>query len=105
MVVLRWAHADAAQLEKDLRESRSAVRSGFNDAAHVIETHYDRATGAYVASTLTSDIENVDKQLAELRDMQRTRSDLFGGLITLLDETQAMIRDLHATAGEHRSNA
>lgn len=87
--------ADAAQLEKDLRESRSAVRSGFNDAAHVIEMHYDQATTKYVANTLTTEIESVDKQLAELRDMQQSRSDLFHGLIVLLEETRKMIHDLH----------
>jgi hypothetical protein len=92
--------ADAAQLEKDLRESRSAVRSGFNDAAHVIEAHYDQATGSYVASTLTTEVEAVDKQLAELRDMQQSRSDLFHGLIGLLEETREMIRDLHASKRE-----
>lgn len=89
--------ADAAQLEKDLRESRSAVRSGFNDAAHVIEMHFDQATGAYVASTLTTEIEAVDKQLAELRDMQQTRTALFRDLVGLLEETREMIHSLHAT--------
>jgi len=89
--------ADAAQLEKDLRESRSAVRSGFNDAAHVIEMHYDQATGAFVANTLTTEIEAVDKQLVDLRNMQQSRSDLFAELLSLLDETRFMIRDLHAS--------
>jgi len=91
--------ADAAQLEKDLRESRSAVRSGFNDAAHMIEMHYDQATGAYVASTLTKEVEDIDKQLTELRDMQRSRSELFQGIVGLLNETRELIRDLHASTG------
>jgi small GTP-binding protein len=89
--------ADAAQLEKDLRESRSAVRSGFNDAAHVIEMHYAQATEAYVASTLTTEIEAVDKQLAELREMQQSRTALFRDLVDLLEQTRGMIRDLHTT--------
>jgi GTP-binding protein EngB required for normal cell division len=89
--------ADAAQLETDLRESRSAVRSGFNDVAHVIEMHFDQATQAWVAETLRSEIEVVDKQLAELRDMQRTRTALFRDLIDLLEETRVMIRKLHTT--------
>ena len=88
--------ADAAQLEKDLRESRSAVRSGFNNAANVIETHYDQATGSFIASILTSEIEAIDKQLAELREMQRTRGALFSDLLGLLEETRTMIHDLHA---------
>ena len=88
--------ADAAQLEKDLRESRSAVRSWFNDAAHVSEMHYDQVTKTYVASNLTPGIEIVDKQLEELRDVQRQRSDLFHDLVGLLEETSNLIRDLHA---------
>lgn len=95
--------SDAAQLEKDLRESRSAVRSGFNDAAHVIEMHYEQATVSYVTSTLTTEIEAVDKQLAELRDMQQSRSGLFQGLVSLLEETRTMIRDLHATGAEEQA--
>jgi GTP-binding protein EngB required for normal cell division len=90
--------ADAAQREKDLRESRSAVRSGFNDAAHHIEMHYNQATEAYIASTLRAEIEIADKQLAELREMQRSRTALFRDLTELMEETNRMIRDLHTTA-------
>jgi hypothetical protein len=32
--------------------------------------------------------------------MQRTRSDLFDGLVTLLEESRSMIQDLHASAVE-----
>ncbi|WP_284035616.1 hypothetical protein [Neobacillus sp. 114] len=90
---------DAAQLEVDLRESRAAIRSGFNDAAHSIEMHFNEATGTYVAKTLTTQIENVDQQLAELRDMQQSRSDLFKTLVGLLERTRGLISSLH----EHES--
>jgi hypothetical protein len=92
--------ADAAQIEKELRESRAVGRSGFNDAAHAIELHYDQATGAYITSTLETEIETLDQQLAELRDMQKSRSDLFQSLIGLLQETRDMIRDLHTGTQE-----
>jgi GTP-binding protein EngB required for normal cell division len=92
--------ADAAQTERDLRESRSSVRSGFNDAAHVIEMHYEGAAGSYLASTLTTEIESVDKQLAELREMQQSRSTLFQGLNGLLQEAGVMIQNLHAGVQE-----
>lgn len=88
--------ADAAQLERDLRESRSAIRSGFNDAAHVIEMHFDKATQTFVANLISSDIENVDLQLKELRDLQQTRSDLFKNLVGLLEETRGLIQKIHA---------
>ena len=80
--------ADAAQLERDLRESRSAIRSGFNDAAHAIETHYDQSTDTFVANTITKEIESVDAQLAELRGMQRSRCQLFQNLIELLKQPE-----------------
>ena len=88
--------ADAAQFENDLRASRAAVRAGFNEAANEIEMHYDRATESYVATTLTSEIDALDKQLAELREMQQSRSKLFQGLNSLLDETRNIIRELHS---------
>lgn len=53
------------------------MRSGFNDAAHVIEMHFDKATQSFVSSAISSEIENVDSQLNELRNLQQTRSDLF----------------------------
>lgn len=93
--------ADAAQLEIDLRESRALIRNGFNDAAHAIETHFDKATGAYITETFNPEIESVDKQLSELREMQQTRSNLFQNLSDLLEETRCMIKELHInnTAG------
>ncbi len=92
--------ADAAQLEVDLRESRSAVRSGFNDAAHVIEMHFDKATQSFVSSAISSEIENVDSQLDELRNLQQTRSDLFQNLLGLLEETRELIKSIHSTESE-----
>lgn len=87
---------DAAQRDKDLRESRSAIRTGFNDAAHEIEVHYDTATGQFVSKMIAPEIVVVDKQLAELRSVLVTKSTLFEELSTLLTETQDFIRDLHA---------
>jgi GTPase Era involved in 16S rRNA processing len=87
--------ADAAQLEIDLRESRALIRNGFNDAAHAIETHFDKATGVYITETFDPEIESVDKQLSELREMQQLRSDLFQHLSELLKETKSLIKELH----------
>ncbi len=92
--------ADAAQLEVDLRESRSAVRSGFNDAAHVIEMHFDKSTQSFLSSTISSEIENVDSQLDELRNLQQTRSSLFQNLLSLLEETRDLIKRIHSTENE-----
>ncbi len=87
--------AGQAKLEADLRESRSAVRAGFNDVANVIEIHFDKATGAYVAKTIGERLGEVDRQLAELREMQQSRGDLFQDLVGLLDDARALIRHMH----------
>jgi GTP-binding protein EngB required for normal cell division len=95
-VLLQWKEdADAAQLEHDLRESRTALRGGFSDAAYQIEMHYDSATKTYVVETLTAEIGFLDRQLAEIREMQRSKSELFRILEGLLGETREMIRGLH----------
>lgn len=88
--------ADATKLAADLRESRSAVRAGFNDVANVIEMHFDKATGTFVAKTIGQRLAEVDQQLAELREMQQSRGNLFQDLVGLLDDTRALIRDMHA---------
>lgn len=92
--------ADAAQLEVDLRDSRSAVRTGFNDATHVIEMHFDKATQLFVSSTISSEIEEVGSQLDELRNLQQTRSNLFQNLLGLLEETRGLIKNIHSTKEE-----
>ena len=74
----------------------SAIRSGFNDAAHVIEMHCDHAAGARVAGALTKENEAVDVQLSELKEMQRSQGQLFKNLVGLLDETRTTIRELHS---------
>lgn len=91
--------ADAAKLEVDLRESRSAVRAGFNEAANVIEMHFDTATSTYVAQTLGAQISEIDKRLAELRQMQTSRDSMFEHLVELLEDVQTLIRDMHERAG------
>ena len=87
--------ADATKLEIDLRESRSAVRAGFNEAANVIDMHFDETTSAYVSQTIGLRLADVDQQLAELREMRQSRGSLFNDLIRLLEDTRTLIRDMH----------
>ena len=68
---------DAAKLEQDLRESRAAVRAGFDEAAHAVELHYDKETDKYVDQTIGKRIAEIDEELEELRNMQESRSGLF----------------------------
>ena len=89
--------ADADKLEQELRESRAAVRAGFDEAANAIELHFDEETNTYVAETIGQRLEEVDKQLEELRDMQQSRSDLFQELNGLLEDTRELISEMHVS--------
>lgn len=89
--------ADAAKLERELREGRAAVRAGFDEAAHAVELHYDKATGTYVDQTIGQRIAEIDEELEELRNMQRSRSDLFQELNRLLEETKRLISEMHSS--------
>ena len=88
--------ADAAKLESDLRESRVAVRAGFDDAAYEIELHFDKATGAYVDQTIGQRLTEVDKQIKELSSLRQSRGNLFQELDGLLDETRGLISEMHS---------
>jgi len=88
--------ADAKKLDTDLRESRSAVRIGFNDAANAIETHFGKVAEDYVSQVIGKRLAEIDRQLAELRNMQQSRDSLYQNLLILLEETQFLIRDMHA---------
>ncbi len=87
--------ADRAKLEAELRESRSAVRAGFSEAAQAIEMHFDQVTGTYVTETIGRQLAEVDQQLADLGKMQQSRGILFQDLEQLLDMTGALIREIH----------
>ena len=88
--------ADAAKLEQELREGRAAVRAGFDEAAHAIELHYDKATDTYVDQTIGKRIAEIDGELEELRNMQESRSGLFQELNGLLEDTKGLIAEMHS---------
>ena len=89
--------ARAAKLEQELREGRAAVRAGFDEAAHAVELHYDKATATYVAQTIGKRIAEIDEELEELRNMQQSRSELFQELTGLLEDTRSLISEMHAS--------
>ena len=88
---------DAAKLEQDLCEGRAAVRAGFDEAAHAVELHYDKATDTYVDQIIGKRIAEIDEELEELRNMQESRSGLFQELYGLLDDTRGLISEMHSS--------
>lgn len=89
--------ADAAKMEQELREGRTAVRAGFGEAAHAVELHFDEETNTYVDEIIKQPIAEMDKQLEELRNMQQSRSTLFRELTGLLEDTRSLISEMHAS--------
>ena len=51
--------ADAAKLERELREGRSSVRAGFGDAAEAVESHFDRVLGDCISRTIGRWVQEV----------------------------------------------
>ena len=93
--------ADARKQEADLRAGRDAVRTGFSEVARRIETQFDQAGGTFISQTVGRRLEEVDRQLEELNDMQRARSDLAANLMEALHDTRMLIREMH---GRGRDN-
>ncbi|PTQ86543.1 GTPase [Agitococcus lubricus] len=96
---------DAQEVEqtKALLETRTIIRSGFNDAANAIETFFDEATQTYVTEVFTPEISAVDSQLSELREMQTQRSIQYDTFVKLLAQTQSLIRKMHQSSSAQAS--
>ena len=85
-----------AQSESALSESRAEVRALFNDYAHETKKHYDQFAQHHIAEAEKSNIEDVDRQLFDLQNIQEAKSKFFVDIEALLSETQTLIGDLHS---------
>ncbi len=91
--------SDAENQRKELAQARDAIRSSFGEAADVIETHYDKATDSFVSDVIAPEIQEVDRQVTELNATEDRASKLQIALSEALEETQRLIREIHASAG------
>ncbi len=88
--------ADAARLESDLRESRTAVRAGFDEVACELELHFDKMTREYIDQTIGQWLAEIDQQIKELSALRQSRGNLFQDIDGLLDETRELISEMHS---------
>ena len=86
---------DAQRMAIELRASRRAVRAGFDDAATAIETRFDRDTRTYVVDPLQQEITEIDRQLAELREVSRRKDESAAALQGLWIEVINLIAQIH----------
>lgn len=83
-------------LEKELRSSREAVRTGFNDAANSIKMHFDQGTGKFVSEAFDPELEQIDEQLKEINSIKAASATSFEDLSKLLNTTKQLIQDIHS---------
>lgn len=86
---------DAQRMAIELRASRRAVRAGFDDAATAIETRFDRETRTYVVDPLQQEIAEIDRQLADLREVGRRKDESAAALQGLWIEVINLIAQIH----------
>lgn len=83
------------KVEKKLREARAELRANFGEVAHEIEMKFDEATKSFIAEQLDSEIEKIDSRMEELRKFRAGQDKLCGDLLSLLKETQNLIKNIH----------
>lgn len=88
------AEQDREKLSKNLLEARGNVRAQFNKAANDVELFYDEVTKKFISSNFDNELTSIDAQLSELRDIQTVRTEHFQTLMSLLERTQKLIKDL-----------
>jgi GTP-binding protein EngB required for normal cell division len=98
-----WEDVENERLERDMRESRAAIRGGFNEAANVIEAQYDEQARTFVATTLAPEVHEVDEQLQALANVQSHGTKFEQELQGLLDSVQALIQQVHVSDARERS--
>lgn len=86
---------DAQRMASELRASRKAVRAGFDDAASAIETRFDRETRTYVVDPLQQEIAEIDRQVADLREVGRRKDESAAALQSLWIEVIDLIAEIH----------
>ena len=86
---------DAAKYESDLRECRTAIRTGISEAAQAVETHFDQQTNSYITETFSQTVGRLDEQLKELRAIRQSQGAIFNELENLLEETRTLIGEMH----------
>lgn len=99
-VVFSWGmqlkeDIDNEKKKIELRESRERIRAGFNDAASEVKNHFKNALENYLNQNYRARIEELDKQVAEIRALRKNKSDACKRLEALQDECRLLIADIH----------
>ena len=85
---------DNEKKKRELRDSREKLRAGFNGAASEVKNHFANALEKYLNQNYRARIEELDKQVAEIRALRKNKSDAYKRLEALQDECKLLIADI-----------
>ena len=84
------------QLKKELRKNREVIRSQFNTVANSLEDYTSNYITKNVCTSLEESINELDKNIQEIRNTKSTRSDRCKKLENIQKECRELISDIHA---------
>ncbi len=104
-VVFSWGmqakeDIDNEKKKTELRESREKLRAGFNDAANEVRKYFTNALNNYLNQNYRARIEELDKQVLEIRSLRKEKSETCKKLEAAQDECRKLISDIHKEYGE-----
>ena len=82
---------DAKNMEANIKNGRIEIKKYFNEAAQIVEMHFDEATQTYVENELESKIISINKEVKELDNLLEAKSKLHNDLRDLVEETRCLI--------------
>lgn len=86
---------DNEKKRTEQRESREKLRAGFNDAASEVRKYFNNALNNYLNENYRARIDELDAQVAEIRNMRKDRSDACKRLEAAQDECRYLITEIH----------
>lgn len=84
------------KLKKELRKNREIIRSQFNTVANSLEDYTSSYITKNVCESLEESINELDKNIQEIRDTRSTRSNRCKELENIQKECRELIADIHA---------
>ena len=99
-VVLSWGlqakeDYDDEMRKKEIRASRERLRACFNESANSLVTHYNNAINNLLNENYRKKIEEIDKNISEIRAIRKDKTDACSMLEATQDECRQLITAIH----------
>lgn len=77
-------------------KSKNEIINYYDDLGKEIEMHYDKQVNAFVSSSITPNINDLNKQISALRDIQNIANETYNKLLALNNKTLEIINEFHS---------